>query len=243
VANPSWPISALARHATDDASLTQSGQALGTPHYMAPEQVRGEAASLDIRTDLYSLGATLFHLVTGQPPYEGGTGPVVMAKHLHEPAPQAHKVNPKVSEATSRMIQRLMQKKKEDRFQTPTDVVRHIEKILSGQLTGPQKASRTTVPRLTVKDRPEQAEAVAGKKPSVGLYAGMAVAVLVLAGIGYAIIGKATDRVPAEKAQPGPPVATPAKAAREAQRNRSGGSARRTRRAADRGAGVREGQP
>jgi len=123
----------LAKQLNDDASLTQSGQAVGTPYYMAPEQVRGRSDQLDIRTDLYALGGTLFHLVTGQPPYTGETSAVIMSKHLTEAVPKAHKVNRDVSEGCSRMIEQLMQKERENRIQTPTELITQIERVLRGE--------------------------------------------------------------------------------------------------------------
>ena len=97
----------LAKQVREDASLTQAGMALGTPFYMAPEQIRGQLDQLDQRTDLYALGGTLFHLVTGRKPFEGETGAVIMTRHLTEAAPRANKVNPNVSEAFSRLLARL----------------------------------------------------------------------------------------------------------------------------------------
>ena len=65
------------------------------------------------------MGATWFHLVTGRVLYEGETSAIVMVKHLNEPAPKAHRVNPQVSEAAGRLIDRLVRKNREQRIQTP----------------------------------------------------------------------------------------------------------------------------
>jgi serine/threonine-protein kinase len=78
----------LAKSEQDDSSLTQTGASLGTPLYMAPEQARGELQSIDAATDLYALGATLFHLIAGRPPFEGPTSAVILAQHLTKPAPK-----------------------------------------------------------------------------------------------------------------------------------------------------------
>ena len=64
-----------------DSELTQSGSALGTPSYMAPEQIRGEMDKIDARTDLYELGATMYHMLTGKPPYVAGSSREVMIMH------------------------------------------------------------------------------------------------------------------------------------------------------------------
>lgn len=123
----------LAKQLNDDASLTQSGQAVGTPYYMAPEQVRGRSDQLDIRTDIYALGGTLFHLVTGQPPFTGETSAVIMSKHLTEAVPKAIKINRDVSDGCSRMIEQMMQKERENRIQTPSDLIAQIERVLRGE--------------------------------------------------------------------------------------------------------------
>jgi len=211
----------LARQAREDASLTQSGQAIGTPFYMAPEQIRGEGDNLDIRADLYGLGATLFHLVTGRPPFEGATAAAIMAKHLTEPPPLAHRANPAVSEATSRLIQRLMQKEKERRFQTPVEVVQHIEKIMSGTLTAGQRA-RTTGPRDGVRatgarqptgEREAAASGARGRRSLAGLYIGLAVVVMALVAVAVFLgIGKEptkAEKGPAPRAPSSPIVEQP----------------------------------
>ena len=73
--------------------------AIGTPYYISPEQVRGQV-DVDIRADIYSLGATLYHMVTGRVPYDGETPTEVMRKHVdknvtvHPPRPPQHRASP-----------------------------------------------------------------------------------------------------------------------------------------------------
>ncbi|MGD0089197.1 MAG: protein kinase [Planctomycetota bacterium] len=137
----------LAKQAHDDASITQSGTSVGTPHYMSPEQVRGLAHEIDIRSDLYALGATLFHLVTGRAPYTGESSVVIMSKHLTEPPPNARAANPQVSESCSRLIEWLMQKKKEQRVQTPAELLEQLDKLQRQQpLAGPPRAPSAPLP-------------------------------------------------------------------------------------------------
>ena len=161
----------LARQMSEDSSLTQSGQALGTPYYMAPEQARGENETLDTRADLYALGATLFHMVTGVTPFTGETAAVIMAKHLTEPPPVAHRVNPDVSQGCSRLILRLMQKDKAKRLQTPRQVADQIERLLKLPAdarvgtTGSQRAVRdTTGPRNRVRATTAAQDVVHGRR-------------------------------------------------------------------------------
>jgi tRNA A-37 threonylcarbamoyl transferase component Bud32 len=128
---------------SQDPAVTQSGQSVGTPFYMAPEQARGAADEVDARTDIYALGGTLFHLVTGSPPYSGDTAATIMAKHITEPPPKANRVNPAVSEACTRLILRMMQKKREQRVQTPRELVQQVEKILNREdSAGPLRVVR-----------------------------------------------------------------------------------------------------
>ena len=125
----------LARSVVDegqDAGLTQAGQCVGTPFYIAPEQARG-LADLTAATDLYSLGATIFHALTGKVPFEGATAAVIMTKHLTDPAPSARQVNPDVSSDTDKVIRKLMEKKPENRYESARDLIADIEKIQSGE--------------------------------------------------------------------------------------------------------------
>jgi serine/threonine-protein kinase len=103
---------------------------LGTAYYISPEQARGES-SVDTRSDIYSLGATFFHLVTGRVPFPGESAAAVVAKHLSEPAPSARQFRPLLSPATEAAILRMMAKRPEDRFQTPKELYRELERVRS----------------------------------------------------------------------------------------------------------------
>ncbi|MCX7804176.1 MAG: serine/threonine protein kinase [Planctomycetota bacterium] len=115
-----------------DAGLTQMGQAVGTPDYISPEQAQGRL-DVDIRTDIYSLGATLYHMILGHPLFDGPTSAVIMAKHVTESArdPREERDLP---EGTAELLARMTAKRPEDRHQTPTEVREDIEDILSGEL-------------------------------------------------------------------------------------------------------------
>ncbi len=103
---------------------------MGTPRYMAPEQARGLA--LDHRCDQYSLGATLFHLLTGQPPFDGTDGKSVMRAHVHDPVPDPQDLRPDVPEAWRQLCQRLMAKTPEERFPTAPDLVEAVTAAAEG---------------------------------------------------------------------------------------------------------------
>ncbi|HTF56568.1 MAG TPA: serine/threonine-protein kinase, partial [Planctomycetota bacterium] len=115
----------LARQAgSEDAE----GRAVGTPRYISPEQARDDAG-VDIRSDLYSLGATMYHLVTGQVPFQAQTGPQMLAKHVAERLVPARERNPRVSAELSAVISRLMEKNPAQRIQRPSDLVTALESI------------------------------------------------------------------------------------------------------------------
>jgi serine/threonine protein kinase len=101
-------------------SLTEDGIILGTPDYMSPEQAKGH--NLDRRTDLYSVGVVLFHMLSGRVPYAGKSSIKVLEKHVHESVPVLDEIVHELPEGLSDVVVRLMAKKPEDRFQTASDV-------------------------------------------------------------------------------------------------------------------------
>ena len=99
----------LAKFLQDESRITASGIAVGTPHYISPEQARA-LADTDHRADIYSLGATLFHMVTGRLPYEGDDGAEVMRRHVFEAVPNPRAARPEVSQPMSDFIMKMMAK-------------------------------------------------------------------------------------------------------------------------------------
>lgn len=103
-------------------SLTMAGSVMGTPDYIAPEQAR-DAASADIRADIYSLGCTLYFLLTGRPPFAGATAQEKLDAHTERDAPDIRAVRDDVPEELADVIRRMLAKDPNDRYQTPRDVV------------------------------------------------------------------------------------------------------------------------
>ncbi|MBI4026086.1 MAG: protein kinase, partial [Verrucomicrobia bacterium] len=122
----------------DELSRTMSGMVLGTPYYISPEQVCG-SRDVDARSDIYSLGLTLFHLATGQIPFRGGSAAEIMAKHLSEECPSARSVNPSLSDAFSRFLARMAAKERADRCQSMAEVLLGLKDISH------EEASRTAL--------------------------------------------------------------------------------------------------
>jgi len=138
----------LAKQPKADTMLTAPGSILGTPTYMAPEQWRGDPA--DARTDLYTVGATYFHLVTGHPPFKGKL-PELMAQHVSAPAPLAHDLNPDLPPAVSALIGRLMAKEPVDRPQSAAEVISELRTLQQApeQEVGADGDSPAPVHRVT----------------------------------------------------------------------------------------------
>ena len=107
---------------SNDSSLSLSGQIIGTPYYMAPEQAEGKA--VDARADLYALGASYYHLVTGRRVFEGDTPISIILKHVNEAPTPPDRVEPSIPPAISRLILKLLAKKPDDRFASGEDFVR-----------------------------------------------------------------------------------------------------------------------
>jgi serine/threonine-protein kinase len=118
----------------EDVTVTQAGRIIGSPSFASPEQLRGEVHDLDIRTDIYSLGCTLFHAVTGKLPFEGPTAAVTMARNLNEPLPKVRELRPELSEGLEYLIARMTEKDRERRFAKPEDILEAIRQIREGSL-------------------------------------------------------------------------------------------------------------
>jgi eukaryotic-like serine/threonine-protein kinase len=106
--------------------LTLGGVPLGTPAYMSPEQANGEPV-IDARTDIYSLGAVLYEMLAGEPPYTGSTWPAVLLKRFTTPAPSVRQLRPNVPDAVDHTIQRALARDAADRFASAADFVRALQ--------------------------------------------------------------------------------------------------------------------
>jgi formylglycine-generating enzyme required for sulfatase activity len=124
----------LARSESGADRMTTTGITVGTPAFMSPEQASG--GEVDIRTDIYALGATLFTLVTGSTPFTGAGPFAVVAKVIHDPAPDARARNRELSAATAAVIATAIAKRPEQRFQTPLELLTALEAAL-GQAPRP----------------------------------------------------------------------------------------------------------
>ena len=132
----------LAREATDQEAIERErGLTIGTPYYIAPEQIRGKD-DVDTRADIYSLGATFYHMVTGQPPFQGANVHEVLEKHMREALVPPDHLNPKLSSGVGEVIEIMMAKNPKARYQKPEDLIIDLECLLNHE---PPKLARQRI--------------------------------------------------------------------------------------------------
>ncbi len=158
----------------DSTHVTLHGTAWGTPHYMSPEQARGER-DLDQRSDIYSLGCTLYCIISGQTPYDGADVFSIMNKHVNEPPPTILKVLPTCPTPVVLLLAKMLAKNPNDRYQDYDELVTDLRDAHQ-QLTNPQAS-----PPVAANESPKPASA----KASFAIIYGVAgvVAIAVLAGV------------------------------------------------------------
>jgi len=115
---------------------TAYGAALGTPLYMPPEQARGELDSVDERSDVYSLGAVLYELLSGKPPFAGSSLKEILHKVEHEPPQAVAELEPDTPPELAAICARAMEKKPDVRYQTAKELAEELQRFLSGALVG-----------------------------------------------------------------------------------------------------------
>ncbi len=125
-----------------DSVLSTEGEVLGTPDYISPEAAMGEK-NLDFRSDLYSLGASLYHMLTGAPPFDGSSSDIMEA-HIKDRLPDLSQAAPEVPDRIRRVVEKLMAKNPKDRHQNFDDLFEDLEQLRleQGPLASKVKPSR-----------------------------------------------------------------------------------------------------
>jgi eukaryotic-like serine/threonine-protein kinase len=121
--------------AASTAGVTLHNIAMGTPAYMAPEQATN-AAGVDHRADIYSLGCSLYVLLTGRPPFEGATAMEVITKHKTEPVVRPEAIVKRVPQRLSEICLKMVAKRPDDRYATLNEVIKDLEGFLGIQASG-----------------------------------------------------------------------------------------------------------
>jgi uncharacterized RDD family membrane protein YckC len=117
----------LAKVVSDEQKLPEGRKAIGTPAYMSPEQATFDA--VDHRSDIYSLGATFFHLLTGKQPFKAETGQDLIQKHATERVPSPRQLKPDLPQSVCDVILKMMAKWPPDRYQTYDELIADLEQV------------------------------------------------------------------------------------------------------------------
>jgi len=188
----------LARFARegDSLDLTQVGMTLGTPLYMSPEQVEGK--SLDPRSDIYSLGVTCYHMLSGQPPFSGDTALAVAVQHINREPKSLDQGRPDLPPGLVRIVHKMLAKKPDDRYGSATLLLRDLRKLQSENLgeAWPEDLTDWNLPTAATSSNAEMTRQLDGLMKTVAmdrvasrtrrwLWVSVAVALLLGGGIGY----------------------------------------------------------
>jgi serine/threonine protein kinase len=123
----------LARATSDvEAAMAEEGRAYGTPYYISPEQVVGKR-DIDHRADIYSLGATAYHMVTGRVPFEAPTPLAVMSKHRDEPLTPPDHINTQLTAGLAATIEKMMAKKRDERYPSCRELLEDLDLLARGE--------------------------------------------------------------------------------------------------------------
>lgn len=158
----------------DQIKMTTTGTGFGTPLYVSPEQAMG-SSKVDIRSDIYSLGCTLYHMATGAPPFNGPTPYQVIHDHIKTPLKDPQMQNPAISEALANVIRKMTAKNPIDRYQTAADLkadleqasasIKHFQSVATIKAGLEQTSGSASRPAATVKIGLGQTSAVTRPLP------------------------------------------------------------------------------
>ena len=176
----------LAREVNSDARITQEGTVHSSPAYASPEQCKA-VPNLDQRSDMYSLGVTLFEMVTGQLPFKSEAASSIFVQHVMTPPPEPRSINPTISTATNTLILRMLRKEPDKRF-------RDYGELLSSIVAARQNPGAPAPEKRKVTDTRKSRTAAAAPGPLRWVIAAAAALLLI---IGAAVLlrkGPAADR-------------------------------------------------
>lgn len=171
----------LAKLQNEDQELTRSGEAMGTPSYMPPEQF-GDAASATARSDIYSIGATLYHLLSGRPPFKAATSMATMRQVLNVEPVALRELNPEVDQDVETICMKCLEKEPDRRFQTAKEVADELKRFINGEPILSRPISR-----------PERLLRWCRRNPVVSSLSGLAAASMIVAVVSFAVAYFETD--------------------------------------------------
>ena len=162
----------IARALAGDEHLTQTGMSVGTPAYMSPEQASGDR-SLDARTDIYSLGAVLYEMLAGEPPFTGPSAQAIIVKRLTEPVPSVRKVRPNVAEGVGEALQRALAPIAADRFTTAAEFAQALQPRMTATAAATTAGATPAVSARSAGSAASQAVTPARRLPVAALALGL----------------------------------------------------------------------
>jgi serine/threonine-protein kinase len=139
----------------DDPQLTRAGTTLGTPMYMSPEQI--QEGEVDIRSDLYSLGVTLYHMLTGRPPFTGETPLALAMQHVQATVPEMSQFRNGIPDSLDQLVMRLLRKSPSERFDGPKEVLDYLREHRDQDLVDDWPDQTVPLPGATAATGPLQA--------------------------------------------------------------------------------------
>jgi len=169
----------LSKALGDDTGLTAPGTTVGTPFYISPEQARG-VKEIDGRTDIYSLGCTIYHMLTGNVPFMGEVLTDVMLAHTKAPRPDPRSILPEISPASAKLVTRMMAIKPDERPADAADLVADMDALLQAmpdpiaefrpvQMVAPSRVTVSIPKSESTRPRPKPAEPVV-EKPRLSIF-------------------------------------------------------------------------
>jgi formylglycine-generating enzyme required for sulfatase activity/tRNA A-37 threonylcarbamoyl transferase component Bud32 len=131
--------------AADRTQLTQVGTTMGTPTYMPPEQAEGDLEGIDAQSDVYSLGAVLYEMLTGQPPFEGPTTMAILMKVLEEEPSRPRRLNPRIHRDIETICLKAMAKEKRERYKSAEELREDVQRFKAGEAINAAQPGNTRV--------------------------------------------------------------------------------------------------
>jgi len=176
----------LAKRVEDDSTVTRTGAGMGTPYYMAPEQAE-DARSVDHRADIYALGVTWLHILTGRRPFDGDSAYGIIIQHREKGLPSAQELGAEIPQGVEAVIRKMAAKEPEKRYQDYDSLLADLEKISSGQAPEAVADRMRELPTIATTSGSRTSRLRARQEKGKGkgaLVAGIVVIGLVLVGAG-----------------------------------------------------------